>query len=128
MLVVGGCSSNNGVAEAQAACKVGTPVLSNTTASANQTYGQVAKAYQAAQKHSAQAAAADSRWNNLNEAYGTLIAAWEALVRAGGPNTTNATVQPDNLAAVEASNAQWTSQADAAQATVRSECAVAKAS
>lgn len=128
MLLVGGCSSNNGVAEAQAACKVGTPALSNTGKSANETYGHVVSAYQAAQVHSAQAAAADSRWNSLNEAYGTLIAAWEDLVQAAGPNTNNATIPPGDLAAVQASNAQWTTLADQAQDTVRSECAVAKAS
>ena len=134
-LLAAGCSSNNGVSQAKVACSNGDPALNDTGSAAKQNMASIVRPYETAQKSSAQAAAADPRWNTLNEAYGTLIAAWNDLEQATSPTTTtnnnnnnNNNIPSYDEAAVQAVHQQWDSRALAAQDTVRSECAVAKAS
>ncbi len=132
-LLAVGCSSAsaNAVSEVRAACGHGLPGA--TGGNGNETWGEILATYQAAQMDSAKAVAADPRWDSLNSAYGTLISAWGALVAITGPDitnndsSTNVVAQAD-AGQIAASRAQWSGPAGQAEATVRSQCAIAKAS
>jgi hypothetical protein len=125
LVSLAGCSSASADAknEAKAACAASTPALSGQTTTT--TFGQALSDYQAAQKHSAKAAAEDPQWNVLNEAYGTMISAWAAKVAVTGRNVTSEPQDSYAQSLLQPVDAQWDGSAAQAETTIRSECAVA---
>jgi hypothetical protein len=118
----------NAAAEAAKACRGAVPILPTQPLS-DKTFGEEVDIYKRAQVFSAKAAAEDRRWEQLNNAYGTLIAAWSTEVAVVGPGYRSSDYESltfDQRTRLVNGYDQWASPAEMAEASVRSECAVAQ--
>ncbi len=114
-LVAADCSSSTdaGVKEATAACHY-RPAVPGPSSTPGLTSRRELSRYQTAQTEAAKAAAADSRWTNLANSYGVLVADWGYVSSHGWD--------------AQAGAPQMVALANQAEATIRSQCSLANAS
>lgn len=128
-VITSACSSTadsaKAKAEARSACEV-TPSVQPGQTAATVTYGQNLDAFKAAEAHASRAAAMDSRWLRLRDAYRTMVGGWSALVAAVGSGFPNdGQLSPTEGPLVQSINARGSRAATQAQTTIRSACASA---